>query len=221
MNKAENLSSERLKSRSIWKRSSAKRIRWLHIYGSMFSCTVVLFFSLTGITLNHTSWFGGDTERVREAKGQIRLEWVTNPSESHNTSDPNDGVARLEIVEQLRSEAGVSGKMKDFTVDESQCIVAFRAPGYTADTFIDRATGHYDLVESSMGWIAIMNDLHKGRDSGQVWSWVIDLSAGLLVFVSFTGMLLLFYINRHRKAGLATAVLGIVLTIAIYLAFVP
>jgi hypothetical protein len=187
----------------------------------MFSCAVVLFFSVTGITLNHPSWFGGDRETVRELKGQVPLEWVQNSSELKDTSDPNRGVARLEIVEHLRSEARAHGAMKDFTVDDSQCIVAFRAPGYTADAFIDRVTGQYDLVESSMGWIAVLNDLHKGRDSGQAWSWVVDLSAVMLVFVSATGLLLLLYINRHRKAGLVTAALGIVVTVAIYLAFVP
>ncbi len=211
----------RPKRRTTWKQSSVKWIRWLHIYGSMFSCAVVLFFSVTGITLNHPSWFGGDAARVREVKGQLRMEWIGNSSETENIRDSLSGVSRLEIVEHLRSEAGARGKLKDFTLDESQCIVAFRAPGYTADAFIDRTTGQFDLVESSMGWIAIMNDLHKGRDSGEAWSWLIDISAVLLVFVSATGLLLLLYINRHRIAGLATAVLGIVLTIAIYLLLVP
>jgi len=40
--------------------------------------------------------------------------------------------------------------------------------------FLDRATGAYDLTEPRMGFVALMNDLHKGRDSGRVWSWVID-----------------------------------------------
>ena len=31
---------------------------------------------------------------------------------------------------------------------------------------------------------AIVNDLHKGRDTGPVWGAVIDLSAAVLVFVS-------------------------------------
>jgi len=47
-------------------------------------------------------------------------------------------------------------------------------PGYTADVFLDRATGTYDSTETRMGFVALMNDLHKGRDSGRVWSWVID-----------------------------------------------
>ena len=31
--------------------------RWLHIYGSMASFAVVLFFAVTGLTLNHQDWF--------------------------------------------------------------------------------------------------------------------------------------------------------------------
>jgi uncharacterized protein len=198
--------------RRSWKQSSAKWIRWLHIYGSMFSCAVVLFFSVTGITLNHPDWFGGESERVREATGSIPVEWVTVGEAS---------VSRLEVVEHLRKEGKARGAMKDFTIDENQCIVAFRSPGYTADVFIDRTTGKYDLVESAMGWVAVMNDLHKGRDSGLAWSWLIDLSAALLVFVSGTGLLLLFYINRHRRAGLVTAVFGILVTVLVYVSLVP
>jgi hypothetical protein len=178
----------------------------------MFSCALVLFFSLTGITLNHPSWFGGDQAIVREVKGNLNREWLPTNSEQ---------IAKLEIVEHLRSTDQVRGAMKDFTVDDAQCIVAFRGPGYTADTFIDRETGNYDLVISSMGWVAIMNDLHKGRDSGVAWAWLIDLSAAMLVFVSGTGLLLLFYINRHRRAGLITAAIGVVATVVFYLAFVP
>ena len=39
-------------------------MRWLHIYLSMFSLAVVLFFSVTGITLNHPDWFFGGAERA-------------------------------------------------------------------------------------------------------------------------------------------------------------
>jgi hypothetical protein len=187
----------------------------------MFSCALVFFFSATGITLNHPGWFGGERESVREAKGQIPLKWIARVAGPTNAEALYDGVARLEIVEQLRSEARARGAMKDFIVDETQCMVAFRAPGYTADAFIDRTSGQYDLVESSMGWVAVMNDLHKGRDSGHAWSLVIDVSAVLLALISLSGLILLFYVNRHRKPGLATAVLGIAITLTIYFTLVP
>lgn len=202
--------------KKTWKQASAKWIRWLHIYISMISCAVVLFFSVTGITLNHPDWFGGTEEQVRESKGSLNVQWV-----AANPQSDTSNVAKLEVVEHLRSDAKIRGAMKDFTVDASQCIVTFRAPGYSADVFIDRESGSYDLVESSFGFVAVMNDLHKGRDSGLGWSVLIDASAILLIFVSATGILLLLYINRHRFSGFATLAVGAILTLVFYFVFVP
>jgi hypothetical protein len=39
-----------------WRRRTAKWTRLLHIYGSMSSLAIVLFFAITGITLNLGSW---------------------------------------------------------------------------------------------------------------------------------------------------------------------
>lgn len=182
----------------------------------MISCAVVLFFSVTGITLNHPDWFGGTEENVRESNGSVQSGWVkTEPT------DDVSKVSKLEIVEYLRSNAQVRGAMKDFTIDPAQCIVTFRAPGYSADVFIDRETAKYELVESSFGMVAVMNDLHKGRDSGNAWSILIDLSAVLLIFVSGTGILLLLYINRHRLSGFTTLAAGTVLTVLLYFVLVP
>ena len=50
----------------------AKLMRWLHIYLSMFGLAVVLFFSVTGITLNHPDWFFGGAQSSREAEGELR-----------------------------------------------------------------------------------------------------------------------------------------------------
>src|SRR5580704_9466378 len=54
----------------------AKLMRWLHIYLSMFGLAAVLFFSVTGITLNHPDWAFGQVERRREAKGRVELRWI-------------------------------------------------------------------------------------------------------------------------------------------------
>ena len=52
--------------------------------------------------------------------------------------------------------------------------MSFKGPGYAADAFIDRESGHYKLTPIDHGFIAVINDLHKGRDTGPVWSVVID-----------------------------------------------
>ena len=184
-------------------------MRWTHIYLSMFSMAAILFFSVTGITLNHPSWFFGETERSTQAQGQVDTRWLGSE------------VAKLEVVEHLRKAHAVRGALADFRTDERECLVSFKGPGYAADAFIDRATGRYDLTESAHGFIAIINDLHKGRDSGKGWSVLIDVSAVLMTFVSLTGLALLFYIKRRRASGLVTALVGTVVVGAVFWFLVP
>lgn len=194
-------------------RAVARWMRWLHLYLSLVSFAVVLFFSVTGITLNHPDWFGADKEQLREHHGQVPLDWVRQ--------DAPNGVARLEVVEHLRQDQGVRGTLDHFTVDDLQCSIAFRAPAYTADVFLDRETGEYDLTVSYFGMVALLNDLHKGRDSGKSWMWVIDLSALFLVLVSFTGLSLIFWMKRHRAPGLIAALVGLLLIGLVYWLGVP
>ncbi len=191
-----------------WKRKLAAVSRWLHIYLSMGSFGVLFFFAVTGLTLNHTEWFG-NKQSVTQRKGSVDLKWL----------NPKD-VAKLEIVEQLRA-TGVKGALSDFRIDGAQIGVSFKGPAYTADAFIDRETGKYDLTETRMGFVAVINDLHKGRDSGRAWSLVIDLSAALMVFVSLSGLVLMFYLHKRRASGLIALACGAALCWLVYAVWVP
>jgi hypothetical protein len=68
-----------------------------------------------------------------------------------------------------------------------------------------------------MGFAAVMNDLHKGRDSGRAWAWVIDVSAALMCLVSISGTLLIFFLPKRRTAGLVAAAIGAAVCLAAYL----
>ena len=184
-------------------------IRWLHIYLSMFGLAATLFFSLTGITLNHPSWAFPGAERQRRAEGQIDRKWLGGE------------VARLEVVEHLRAAQRVRGALAEFRVDETEAVVTFKGPGYEADAFIDRESGRYDLTVVEHGAIAWANDLHKGRDTGRAWSLAIDLAAGLLTLISATGLALLFYLKLRRRPGLALALVGLIATAAVAVFGVP
>ena len=89
-------------------------------------------------------------------------------------------MAKLEVVEDLRKAHGIRGALTDFRVDDAECMVTFKGPGYAADAFIDRDSGQYTLTQSFHGFIAMLNDLHKGRDTGLAWSVLIDVSAIVL-----------------------------------------
>lgn len=200
-------------------------VRWLHIYVSLLGFTALTFFAVTGITLNHPTWFGIDAVRTTEHKGELKKEWLNLPMPSGTTTsdevDYGQQVAKLEVVEHLRAAHKLKGTVGEFRVDELECTIIFKGPGYSADIYINREDGSYQVTEVAMGVVAIINDLHKGRDTGAAWSWVIDLSALLMVFVSITGTILIFYIKRKRWSGIITAVVGTILFGLLYVLFVP
>lgn len=199
------------KRRKAINRNFAMAARWLHIYGSMISFAIVLFFSATGITLNHPDFFAGEMKTIQE-KGKLNPSWVNAKDTLH--------IAKLQIVEALRQAHGIKAPVSEFRIEDDQCTVSFKGPGYAADAFIERNTGSYEITLLKAGVIGIMNDLHKGRDSGSKWSVVIDVAAVLMILISLTGLVLLLYIKRKRLKGLITAVVGLIIVWLLYKLFI-
>ena len=195
-----------------WRRHAAAFFRWLHIYLSMVSFAILFFFAVTGLTLNHADWFSQGKESIRRHRGTLDAQWTTGADAA---------VRKLEVVEHLRRAHRIQGALGEFRVEEGQCAVGFKGPGYTADALIERATGEYELTETRLGLVAVLNDLHKGRDSGRGWSLLIDASAVLMVLVSLTGTVLLAFVKRRRFTGYLAAVVGALLCWVVFALFVP
>ena len=183
-------------------RTTANWTRWLHVYTSMISLLVVLFFGITGITLNHPSWTFGDDADTTEYAGTLPDGW-------------NDGgtVDFLAVSEFARNEFGVHGEIGDYGTSGTQGSITYKAAGYAADLFFDTDTGEYTLTVSELGWVAVMNDVHKGRDTSSSWTWAIDLSAVLLVLVAVTGLGIQIFQKKRRRRALAFAAAFTVLSV--------
>jgi len=157
------------------------------------------------------AWFSLRISRLRGEAG-------ASPEDS---ADLSRQVNKLDMVEFLRQTHGIRGALAEFKVDESGCVVTFKGPGYAADAFIDRDSGRYTLTQSFHGVIAVLNDLHKGRDTGLAWSILIDASAIVLTFISLTGLVLLFYLKLRWIPGLVVAIFGTIIVLALFLLGVP
>lgn len=193
----------------LWKRRTARWSRWLHTYLSMVSFTILLFFAVTGLTLNHQSALTGLVTPKRFT-GSMDAVWLKIPADHKN-----------DIVAMVRSRHGIKADLSDFRIDDDQVQISFKGPGYSADGSVTRLTGKYDFNENRMGLIAVINDLHKGRDTGKAWSGVIDVSAVLMVLVSLSGLVLIFFLYKKLRAGLIALSIGTVLCYAVYHIWVP
>lgn len=194
--------------RSGWARAFWGVTRWLHIYLSLFGFATILFFSVTGITLNHPTWFGGVGETTEPFNGTVDTAWLGVEGER----EPD----WLRLAEYIRATHQLQGMVGDVRDDGAELSLAFEGPAYAADVLVQREGGQYEGTITRHGMVALINDLHKGRDTGIPWSVVIDLSAVLMAVSAITGLVLLYSIKRKRVAGTLTALAG---TLVLWLAY--
>ncbi|MEL6428624.1 MAG: PepSY-associated TM helix domain-containing protein [Planctomycetota bacterium] len=193
-------------------RSAAWIARWGHTFVSSFGFGALVFFSVTGITLNHPDVFETAEPVELEFSGSLEPSLLA-------VSDGGVEVQRLEIVEELRAEHGLRGRVTEFRIDDDEVSVVFAAPGYSADAWIDRTSGSFEGVTVTQGTWVLLNDLHKGRDSGAAWRWLIDVSAAILIVAGLSGIWLLWYVRKRRTNGLLVTVLGAALLPLVYVLY--
>lgn len=185
----------------------------------MFGSATILFFSVTGLTLNHPEWFF--EESTTRLEGTLDSSWLNvdaEPPAEWDEYDYSHEIARLEVSEFLRREHRLRGSVTDFLAFEDECEVTYQSPGYSATVRMMRSDGSYTVDVVSSDLVTIMNDLHKGRHSGSLWSLVIDISAILGTFAGLTGFLLIFFLKLHNRTGLVAAIAG--LGLVAYFAYV-
>lgn len=177
--------------------------RLIHVYSSMIALIVILFFGLSGITLNHPDWTFGDAVSTSTATGTLPFHPVAA-----------DGIVDLlAISEFARSDLGANGSVDSYDVVNGVAGIVYKNPGYSADLFVNLDDDTYDFSVEQQGWVGVMNDLHKGRDTGTSWRWLIDLSGAFLVAVSLTGLVMQFFLRKRRRSALISATVGGVLAV--------
>ena len=186
------------------KAETNKWLRWLHTYTSMISLLAVLFFALTGITLNHPDWAFGTREVEKQVTGTLPGGWIKNGQ-----------VDWLTTAETLREQQNLHGRADEPRVDGTEASVTFLAPGYNAAAVIDTGTGKYTVDILQQGAVAVLNDLHKGRDAPGSWKWLIDLSGIVLTVVALTGIGILLFLKKTRVQALSVMGLGTLLVLVL------
>lgn len=159
-------------------KSSLSYARIIHVYVSMALLLLMLFFAVTGITLNHPNWFSGaDQEPLRE---QVAIPSYLLPV------DAQDPQWRLAAGHWLKSEWAMDIASADISDDEISLVN--KGPGTYRSVTLDLLDAKAYVESIDYGVVAVLNDLHKGRNTGTVWAWILDLSAVLIILFSLTGL---------------------------------
>ncbi len=194
---------ERSNRRAQWMR----QVRQWHWISGALTLTATLMFAITGFTLNHAADIESKAAvSVKEAK--IAPELLTELS-----SAPKTG--RTPVPASLSAwaskELGIAIETKEAEWSESEIYISLPRPGGDAWLSVDRDTGEARYELTNRGWIAYLNDLHKGRNTGAGWSLFIDIFAAACVVFCVTGLLLLQLYAKGRPSTWPVVGLGFAL----------
>lgn len=202
-----------LQRRATWLRILMK---W-HWISSALSLIGMLFFAATGITLNNADTFENPVPVITKHAATLPQDLLSQI----NAKSPNQDRAVPESLRTwVRATWGIALSPKSVDWRDEELFIDLKRPGVDAWLSVDRKTGAVQYEADDRGWVAFFNDLHKGKNAGQVWSWLINLlGAGFLVF-SITGLLILQVHAKSRWSIWPITGLGLVLPLLALLLFV-
>lgn len=186
-------------------------LRQWHWISSALCLAGMLLFAVTGITLNHAGVIESrpvvSTTEARLPAELLAL--LPEVAEGHALPAP--------LRSWLRTELDVRFNPKQAEWSDGELYLGLPRPGGDAWLTLDLNTGELFHENTSRGWIAYANDLHKGRHTGTAWSWFIDLFAGVCMLFSLTGLVLLQRQAHSRPSTWPITGLGLLIPVLIAL----
>ncbi len=198
--------------RSFW----LKQLHQWHWISAALSLAGLLLFAVTGVTLNHAADIPAAPVTVEQTAVLPAPLLERLAAFPEDTTDPvPDAVARW-ASDALKVR--IAGRPTETTADE--VYVALPEPGGDGWLTIDRATGEALRERTTRGWAAWLNDLHKGRNTGPVWYWFIDVFAVACIVFAATGFALTWMHARQRPSTWPLLGLGLLVPALIALLFI-
>jgi len=190
------------------------QLRQWHWISSAVCMAGLLLFAVTGYTLNHAADFDAEpmTVRVEKVLDAATLQALARAKDK----SPLPGV----VIAAVKTETGADIARRPADVSEDEVFVDLAGPGVGSSVTIIPETGELIYERTTRGTIAVLNDLHKGRHTGVVWSWFIDILALACVVFSLTGLGLLWVYSKNRAITWPLVAGGIALPVILFLLFV-
>ena len=205
----------RFNRKAFW----AKQLVLWHWVSSAICLAAILFFAVTGITLNHAASLT-TTPTVQEHKRQLPPELAAAVALDEDEPDETKTPLPAEVALWLEGELGGELAGRDAEWSPEEIYVSSPRPGGDAWLAIDRQSGEVLHEVTSQGVIAYLNDLHKGRNAGAVWFWFIDVFSVACVAFSLTGLGLLWIHAKRRPSTWPLVFAGLLIPALIAVLFI-
>ncbi len=171
-----------------------RTVRMLHAYLSAFAFLALIFFSATGVLLNHPEWF--DSYKPREASASVTLT-AAELAQAKTAAEPARALARA-----VAAKTSLPGAFSSGDIDGAQALIRLDGPKGTSDLTVDMTSGKAQVRTTHASFNGLMMDLHRGKNSGGPWKFIIDATAWIVLAMSLLGYILFFSLRFRLRTSL-------------------
>ena len=186
------------------RRDFYRHSRYVHGWLSAFAFLTLLFFSVTGLLLNHPEWF--EPTKTEQTTQLILPESILKSiKQQENPSDT--------ILNYVRQQQNVVGRYQSSEVMDNEVMIRLESPAGATDIWVMADTGETEITQKPASTVSMLNDLHRGKNSGLAWSWLIDISAIIVIALSLVGYILFLSIKTRLVTHLVLTAASLALII--------
>ena len=186
------------------RRDFYRHSRYVHGWLSAFAFLTLLFFSVTGLLLNHPEWF--EPAKTEQTTQLILPESILKSiKQQENPSDT--------ILNYVRQQQNVVGRYQSSEVMDNEVMIGLESPAGATDIWVMADTGETEITQKPASTVSMLNDLHRGKNSGLAWSWLIDISAIIVIALSLVGYILFLSIKTRLVTHLVLTAASLALII--------
>jgi len=179
-----------------------------HGYMSAIAFVALLFFSITGIFLNHPQMFRLDIPALTDFKISLTPEQIDTLKVSENQTDV--------LIDYVREIADLRGKDVDAVASSDSLVLRLRGVDGLTDIQADLSTGSVEVFVESNHVIQVLNSLHRGEEAGSVWRLLIDILAVVLIIVSLLGYCLFISMRTRLKTAMILTFVGLSIPLLLF-----
>jgi hypothetical protein len=184
-----------------------------HGYLSALAFAALIFFSATGILLNHPGLL--QVNAAAPVEQTFRLE-AAQIAAVRAAAAPAEELARI-----ADGRFELAGAFREGEVAGEDVFVRMQGVRGFSDVRGNLASGEVTVYVEREPAVGVLNALHRGEHAGAAWRLAIDVIGALLIVTSIIGFILFLSLRLRLWTSLALTGAGLIVMAGLFLAAVP
>lgn len=200
------------RSASSLKGAVYRQARLWHGWLSALAFLALMFFAATGLLLNNEDWLRAEGKKTV----QVVAFTPADLARAQAAANPDRVLAGL-VVQRL----GLRGEIQRPRPGDRPGVVKVRGVAGGAEIALDLAAGEARVKTETLGAVATLKNLHKGKNAGPAWHLLIDLVSIAVLCLSLIGYVLFFSLRFRLRTGLILTGVSLAAAVGVFAFTVP